>query len=213
MCGFGSASSLYPRVLINCFPVHCGHFFLDSTGIYWSSTIVYASATIHQSRLQVTNVGDKSPTPATSHRSLLQFTNVGYNSPTSATTHQSRLQLTNVSHQSPMSSQKKPSHFVGWFQQSYNCFTIVLSLGSLSILREQHISWSKNLPRATTRSYNATPGHMSRENDNSKRYMQPSVRSSTMYKSQDSEATYMFINRGVDKEDAAHHIQWSIAQP
>ena len=34
-----------------------------------------------------------------------------------------------------------------------------------------------------------------------------------MYKGQDSEATYMFINRGVDKEDVAHHIQWSIAQP
>ena len=104
MCGFGSASSLYPRVLINCFPVHCGHFFLDSTGIYWSSTIVYASATIHQSRLQVTNVGDKSPTPATSHRSLLQFTNVGYNSPTLATTHQCRLQFTNVGYNSPKSA-------------------------------------------------------------------------------------------------------------
>ena len=152
-------------------------------------------ATIHQCRLKFTNIGHNSPTSATTHQRQPQLTNVGHNSPTSATTHQCRLQFTNVGYNSPMSAithqcpAKRNHHIVGWFQQSYDCFTIVLSLGSLSILREQHISLSKNLPWATTGSYNPTPGHMSRENDNSKRYMHPSVRSSTMYNSQGSEAT------------------------
>ena len=41
---------------------------------------------------------------------------------------------------------------------------------------------------ATICSYNPTPGHISRENDNLKRYMHPSVHSSTIYNSQDREA-------------------------
>ena len=151
------------------------------------------STATHQHRLQLTNVGYNSPTSATTHQSRLHVTNVGYMSPTSATTHQHRLQLTNVGYNvgynSPMSRQKIPSCFVGWFQQSYDCFTVVLSLVSLSTLREQRISWSKNLPWTTMWSYNPIPGHMSRENHNSKRYTHPSVQISTVYNSQDSEAT------------------------
>ena len=37
-----------------------------------------------------------------------------------------------------------------------------------------------------------------------KRYMQHNVHCSTIYNSQDIEATYMFINRGMDKEDVVH---------
>ena len=151
------------------------------------------SATTHQRRLHVTNISYNSPTSATTHQRRLHVTNVGYMSPTSATTHQRRLQLTNVGYNvgynSPLSRQKIPSCFVGWFQQSYDCFTVVLSLVSLSILREQRISWSKNLPWTTMWSYNPIPGHMSRENHNSKRYTHPSVQISTVYNSQDSEAT------------------------
>ena len=36
---------------------------------------------------------------------------------------------------------------------------------------------------------NPTPGHISGENSNSKRYMHPSVHSNTIYNSQDMEAT------------------------
>ena len=43
-----------------------------------------------------------------------------------------------------------------------------------------------------------------RENHNSKRYMHPNVHCSTIYNSQDVEATWMPINRGMDKEDVVH---------
>ena len=45
------------------------------------------------------------------------------------------------------------------------------------------------------------PGHIHRENHNSKRIMHTSVHGSTIYKSQNMEATQMSINRGLDKED------------
>ena len=44
-------------------------------------------------------------------------------------------------------------------------------------------------------SRNPTPGHISKENHGLKGYMQPSVHYSTVYSSQDMEATYMSINR------------------
>ena len=47
---------------------------------------------------------------------------------------------------------------------------------------------------------NPTPGHELRENHNSKRYMHPNVHYSTIYNSQDMEATYMSVNRGMDKD-------------
>ena len=49
-------------------------------------------------------------------------------------------------------------------------------------------------------SSNPTPGHISKENHGLKGYMQPSVHYSTVYSSQDMEATYMSINRWMDKE-------------
>ena len=48
------------------------------------------------------------------------------------------------------------------------------------------------------------PGHISRENHNSKRYMHPSVYCSTVYNSQDTDATYMSTDRGRGKEDVVH---------
>ena len=43
--------------------------------------------------------------------------------------------------------------------------------------------------RTTIQSSSPSPGHLSRENHNSKRYMQPDVHCSTVYNSQDMEAT------------------------
>ena len=43
---------------------------------------------------------------------------------------------------------------------------------------------------------NPIPGHISRENWNSKKYMHLYVHSSTIHNSQDREATQMSINRG-----------------
>ena len=53
--------------------------------------------------------------------------------------------------------------------------------------------------RTTILSSNPTPRHIFRENHNSKRYMHPSVHCSTLYNSQDLEATQMSIDRGMDK--------------
>ena len=49
-----------------------------------------------------------------------------------------------------------------------------------------------------------TPRHLSREDHDLKRYMCSSVHCSTIYSSQEVEATYMSIDRGVDKEDVEH---------
>ena len=43
-----------------------------------------------------------------------------------------------------------------------------------------------------------------RENHNSKRHMHPNVHCSTIYNSQFMEATYMFTDRRMDKEDVVH---------
>ena len=47
----------------------------------------------------------------------------------------------------------------------------------------------KNKNRATIRSSNPTPRHISGENHNSKIYMYPNIHCSTIYSSQDMEAT------------------------
>ena len=47
---------------------------------------------------------------------------------------------------------------------------------------------------------NLMPGHLSIKNHNSKRYMNPNVHWRIIYCSRDMEATYMSINRGMDKE-------------
>ena len=44
-------------------------------------------------------------------------------------------------------------------------------------------------------------GHISGENHNSKRYTHSNVHRSTIYNSQDMEATKMSINRGLNKDD------------
>ena len=49
-------------------------------------------------------------------------------------------------------------------------------------------------------SSNPTPGHISGQNSNPKRYTHPKVHSSTIYNSQDIQANYTFIHRWVDEE-------------
>ena len=53
---------------------------------------------------------------------------------------------------------------------------------------------------AITWSSSPTPGHLSRENHDSKKYMHPSVHCSIMYNSQNLETTSMSINRVIDKK-------------
>ena len=63
---------------------------------------------------------------------------------------------------------------------------------------------SKN--RFTIWSSNPTPGHIPGKDrsSNSKRYMYPNVHGSTILNSQDMEAVWMSISRGMDKEDVVH---------
>ena len=59
----------------------------------------------------------------------------------------------------------------------------------------------KTKNRITMESSNPTPGHISRKNHNSKRYMRPYVDSITIQNSQDMDADLMSNHRWMDKED------------
>ena len=69
---------------------------------------------------------------------------------------------------------------------------------------QYEVSLTKN--RAVMRSSGLTLGHISGEdeNSNSKRYMHPKVHWSTIYNSQDMEATWVSTDRGMDKENVVH---------
>ena len=69
---------------------------------------------------------------------------------------------------------------------------------------------------------NPTPGHISGENSNSKRYIHPYVHSSTVYNSQNMEAISRSIERWMNKEDVVHTYkgvilsskkEWNIDRP
>ena len=47
-------------------------------------------------------------------------------------------------------------------------------------------------------------GHIPWENHNSKRYKYPNAHCSSIYNSQDREATWMSMNRGLDKENVVY---------
>ena len=76
-----------------------------------------------------------------------------------------------------------------------NIMTLVsIWLTSLSMIISRITIWSRN----------PTLGHISRENYNLKIYMHPSFHSSIIYNSQDKEATWVSIERWMDKEDVVH---------
>ena len=68
----------------------------------------------------------------------------------------------------------------------------------------QLVQSQKTTNRAITGSCNPIPGHISREKLGLKGYMHCNVYCSTVYNSQDMEATYMSINREMDNGDVAH---------
>ena len=75
--------------------------------------------------------------------------------------------------------------------------------------------------RVAVWSSNPTPGQTARQNCNSKRYMHPYAHNSTIHSSQDTEMTYMPINRSTDKEGVcvcvyiyiSHGTHGNISQP
>ena len=73
--------------------------------------------------------------------------------------------------------EKEPSHTLGG------------NVSWCSHCGEQYGGSLKKLNRITVGSGNPTPGRISRENSNSKRYMHPNFHSSTIYSSQDMRAT------------------------
>ena len=62
----------------------------------------------------------------------------------------------------------------------------------------------KTKSRVHIGSSNPTPGHISGERSNLKRYMHPNVHSNSTYNSQDMEATWRSMDRWMDKEDVVH---------
>ena len=62
----------------------------------------------------------------------------------------------------------------------------------------------KTKNRATIWYRNPIPGHLSRENHDAEGHMHPGVHFRTIYNRQDMEATYMSMDRWVDKEDVVH---------
>ena len=60
---------------------------------------------------------------------------------------------------------------------------------------------------------NPTPGCISKENHNMKRYIRPNVHCITIYNSQDLEASSMSIDREMNKEGVVTCVQWNITQP
>ena len=72
---------------------------------------------------------------------------------------------------------RESSYTVGGYVNLYSCYG------------EQYGNFLKTKNRASIRSSNPIPGHISRENHNSKRYIHPSVHCSTIYNNQDVEAT------------------------
>ena len=57
-----------------------------------------------------------------------------------------------------------------------------------SVTRENSMK-DPQITRVAKQSSNLTPGHIPRENDNTKRYIYPNVHCDTIYNSQDMEAT------------------------
>ena len=85
-------------------------------------------------------------------------------------------------------------------------------LNALGGAKNKNKSLKETKYRTTILSSNPTPGQLARENHNLKIYIHPSIYCSTIYKSQDIEATYMSTNRGMNKEDVVY-LQWNIIQP
>ena len=87
---------------------------------------------------------------------------------------------------------------MGFSRQEYWSGVPLPSLG------EQYGGSLKKLRTVTIWSRNPIPEHIYREHHNLKRYMHSSVHCSTVYKSQDMEATSTSTDRGIEKEDVVH---------
>ena len=75
----------------------------------------------------------------------------------------------------------------------------------------QKIVWSSLITKnkATIWFNNPTPGHLSGQNYNSKRYTHPYVHNGTIHNSQDMKITWIHVHKWMNKEDMIH-MQWNI---
>ena len=87
--------------------------------------------------------------------------------------------------------------------------------GELSYTIDENVNWNRHCGNtvevsqktengATVWSSNSIPGYISPQNSNSKIYMHSRVHSSIICNSQDIEATWVSINRWMDKENIAY---------
>ena len=90
-----------------------------------------------------------------------------------------------------------------WRKENPPTLLVGMKAGAATVENSTEVP-QKTKNRIIIWSSNPTPGHISRQNCNSKRYMHPYVHSSTIYNSQDMETTYMPIDRWMDKEDVMY---------
>ena len=69
----------------------------------------------------------------------------------------------------------------------------------------------KTKHRTTIRPSHSTAGHICGENHHVKRSMHPNVHCSAIYNSQNTDATYIFISRGMEIRRYTYR-QWNMAQ-
>ena len=120
----------------------------------------------------------------------------------------SKLQWGITSHQSvwPSSKNLQTINVREGVEKRESSYTVGGNVNWCSHYGEQYGSSWKKLKIVTIWPCNPTPEHISRkdENSNLKRCMHPNVHSSTIYNSQDMEATKVSIDRWMDKEDGVH---------
>ena len=75
-----------------------------------------------------------------------------------------------------------------WRKENPPTLLVGMQIGEATMENSTEVP-QKTKNRVAIWSSNPTPGHISRQNYNSKRYMDPYVHSSTIYDSQDMEAT------------------------
>ena len=90
------------------------------------------------------------------------------------------------------------------YKSSLPSYTVGENVSWYSHCGKQYGGSQKTKNRVTIWSSTFTPGHINRQNYNSKRYMHLCVHSSTIYSSQDMETTSIFIDRWMHKEDVVH---------
>ena len=90
-----------------------------------------------------------------------------------------------------------------WRKQNPSTLSVGMQIGASTMENTVEVP-QKPKNRITIWSINRTPGHISGQKFNSKRYTHSCVQNSTIHNSQDMEKTLMSMDWWMDKEDVVH---------